>query len=119
MMGESTHSLDPHRRPPFPIKALYKKYQRASLAAVESDQEILDLRHADCERSDGRSREFRIVDHVRSEIIETACASFGSHGIGQFRLQNEGLPCYESQTVSGTYCIIYLLLHFLTGQGFS
>lgn len=118
MMVESKHCLDPHRRPPFSIKALYKRYQRASFAAIDSDQGILDLRHLDREDSGRQSRELRIVDHIRSEILETACASFGSHGIGKFHLQNEDLPCYESQTVPGKYCMAYLLLHFLTGQGF-
>lgn len=118
-MDESKHRLDPHRRPPLSIKALYKKYQRANCTTIDSDQEILDLRNLDHGHSGAQSSELRIIDHIRSEELETACANFGSYGVSQHHLQNEDLPCYESQTVPGTYYLAYSLLHFLTGQGFS
>ena len=119
VVDESKHTRDPHRRPPQPVKTLYKKYQRASSAAIDNDPEILDLRHLDRIYIGGENGKLKIVDHIRSEIIQTACASFGSHGIDQSRFQDADMPCYESQTVPGTYEMAYMRLHVLTNQGFS
>ena len=119
VVDESKRNPDPHRRPPPSIKTLYKKYQRASSAVIDNDPEILDLRRLDRNCIGRENSKLKIVNHIRCEIIQTACASFGPHGIDHFRLQDVDVPCYESQSIPGTYEMAYMRLHVLTDQVFS
>ena len=45
-MATASHRLDAHQKPPEQLKALFKKYQKATKEDLESDPAIIDLRDA-------------------------------------------------------------------------
>ena len=93
--GEFGNVLDPRQRPPEAIKALYKKYQKATLATVDSDHNILDI---SCQVL---SKKLCIVGHVHAETVREACSNFNGDFIGRLQLPGADLPIYECKAIPG------------------
>ena len=90
--------LDPRERPPESIKAFYKRYQKASLAAIDSDPNVLDLaRQLSLEQSD----KVKIVGHVHADTIKKACSTFGGFNADQIHLSSTELPIHECKCLPG------------------
>ena len=97
--GEFENVLDPRKRPPEAIKVLYKKYQKATPATVDSDHNILDISHQIL------SKELCLVGHVHAETVREACSNFNGDPVDQLQLPGADLPIYECKAIPGE-CIV-------------
>ena len=92
------NSLDAHGRPPDLIKKVYKRYQKLTLEAIQSDPTILDFRRG---LTDEQQCRIRKVDSVPSSIIKAACSFLGPTEARTDAASNVDLPVYETQAVPG------------------
>ena len=91
-------TLDPYQRPPSAIKDFYKSYQKASLADIDSDPNVLDLGSP---WSLEQSRRLNVVGHIHAETIEAACSTFDGQKADQTNLSNTDLAVYECTSLPG------------------
>lgn len=116
---ELSNYFDPYERPPDLIKALYKKYQRASSTAIDSDSDILNLSNLDITANSDGGKDLRITGHIGLRSLEAACSSFGSKHAEHVRSPGADLPVYESRAMPGKDKLALFFSHFLTCQDFS
>ena len=91
-------SLDAHGRPPDLIKRIYKKCQKLTLEAIQSDPVILDFRRG---LTDEQQCKIRKVDSVPSSLINDACTYLGPAERHTDAASSVDLPVYETQAVPG------------------
>ena len=91
-------SLDAHDRPPGFIKEVYKRYQKLTLEAIQSDPTILDFRRG---LTNEQQCKIRKVDSVPSSVIKTACSYLGPTEAHTDAASSVDLPVYETEAVPG------------------
>ena len=92
------NNLDAHDRPPSPIKSVYKRYQKLTLEAIQSDPTLLDFRQG---LTNEQQCKIRKVDSVPSSLIKAACSCLGPTEAHTDAASNVDLPVYESEAVPG------------------
>ena len=92
------NSLDAHARPPDIIKRVYKRYQKLTLEAIQSDPTILDFRRG---LTNEQQRKIRKVDSVPSSLMKTACSYLGPTEAHADAASSVDLPVYETEAVPG------------------
>ncbi|EKG12796.1 hypothetical protein MPH_10039 [Macrophomina phaseolina MS6] len=93
-------SLDPHQRPPDPIRNAYKKYQKLRGAALDDDPELLDLRGRNS--VDG----LRVVRSLSSADLRAAFRAFLADGsTTSSALPEEPVPVYEHRCMPGLHIV--------------
>ena len=93
-----TNSLNPHDRPPQFIKSVYKRYQRLTLEAIQSDPMILDFRQS---LSDEQQCSVRKIDNVPQSLINAACSHLGIAEVHKGVQLSMHVPVYETEAVPG------------------
>ena len=92
------NTLDPHDRPPEFIKSVYKRYQKLTLEAIQSDPTILDVRRSLSSEQQCRVRE---IGSVPLSSINNACSHLkfteAHPGMGP----SGDVPIYETDAVPG------------------
>ena len=92
------NSLNAHDRPPASIKSVYKRYQKLSLEAVQSDPTLFDFRRG---LSGDQKCNVQKVDSVPQSLIVAACSHLGlaeAHRGMQFSAQ---VSVYKVKAVPG------------------
>lgn len=92
------NSFDARDRAPESIKNVYKRYQKLTLEAIESDPTILDFRWGLNGEQQGRVRKVRSVP-LRS--IAAACFHLGLTESHTGVASREEMPVYETEAVPG------------------
>lgn len=98
-----TSSLDAHDRPPESIKSVYKKYQKLTLEAIQSDPLILDFRRG---LNGEQQCSVRKVDNVPQSSISAACSYLGLAEAHKCMELDLHVSVYESETISGEPLIV-------------
>lgn len=93
-----TNSLDAHDRPPELIKSVYKRYQKLTLEAIQSDPMILDFRRG---LSDEQQCSVRKADSIPQSLVSAACSHLGLARASQGMQLSMHVPVYETHTVPG------------------
>lgn len=91
-------SLNAHDRPPDFIKKVFKRYQKLTLEALESDPTVLDFRRG---LTNEQQCKFRKVDSVPSSLLKTACSYVGPTEAHTDAAISVDLPVYETEAVPG------------------
>ena len=92
------NGLDAHARPPDIIKKVYKRYQKLTLEAIQSDPTVLDFRRG---LTNEQQCKIRKVDTVPSSLIKTACSYLGPTEAHTDAASCEDSPVYETDAVPG------------------
>lgn len=92
------NSLDPCERPPESIKRVYKKYQKLTPEAIQSDPTILDLRQS---LTNKQQCEVRKVGSVLPCSINAASSWLGLAGPHKNVGSSADVPVFETEAVPG------------------
>ena len=92
------NNLDAHGRPPDLIKRVYKRYQKLTLEAIQTDPTILDFRRGLTKEQQCKIRK---VDNVPSSLIKAACSYLGPTETHTDAASTVDLPVYETEAVPG------------------
>ena len=91
--------LDAHQKPPEAFRAIYKKYQKMTPAALDQDLNILDFSRGTNEDSRKDLKEIRIINGT--SLTFSAVADEGSSD--QLTASNP-IIAYESERLPGLLC---------------
>lgn len=94
------NDLDARDRPPECIKTVYKRYQKLTFDAIESDPVILDFRRG---LSDEQRCGVRRVDSVPQSSIDAACLHLGLAEAPKDMQPSMHMSMYEIDVVPGEY----------------
>lgn len=93
-----TKRLDTRGRPPNFVQSVYKRYQKLTLDAIQSDPMILDFRRG---LSGEQQCSIRQVDSVPQSVIVAACSQVGLAGAHEGVQLNKQVSVYETEAVPG------------------
>ena len=92
------HSLDAHDKPPEFIKSAYKRYQKLTLEAIQSDPTILDFHLG---LSDEQQCRVRQLGSVSQSTTKAACSHLGLAEAYKGVASSVDVPIYETEAVPG------------------
>ena len=92
------NSLDARDRPPESIKRVYKKYQKRTPEAIQSDPNVIDFRQG---LSDEQQGNVLKVGSVLPSSIDAACSHLDSTDAHEDVASSMSLPVYETEAVPG------------------
>lgn len=95
-------SLDPHERPPEIIRLVNKKYQRLSLAEIDSDRSIIDPQSL---ALDDLPSGIRLTKCMSREDFQLAFDQFTQGDSGRDQIPVENIPIFTHQLVSGQHLL--------------
>ena len=93
-----TNSLDARDEPPASIKGIYKRYQKLTLEAIQSDSTILDFHRG---LSDDQQCKVRKIDTVSLSSIDAACAHLRVDAAYKDMARSADVPVYETIAIPG------------------
>ncbi|KAJ5596174.1 hypothetical protein N7450_002632 [Penicillium hetheringtonii] len=103
--------IDPHHRPPEPIRQCYKKYSKLPLSEIDNDSEILDLQKVDPETQSQLPHGLVLSEYMSSQDLRLAFDTFmqGDHNSRQTSKEDaplaENIPVYTHDAISGLLMI--------------
>jgi hypothetical protein len=109
----SKHNLDPHARPPEPVRQLYKTCQKIKAEDFVNNVGVLDLQRPDLE-NDPNIKQIRELQKTElSEIFQR----FDPISDPNSWLQEPSRDCYlyEHLTMPGTNICVYMLSYLIQG----
>ena len=92
------NSLDARDGPPASIKCIYKRYQKLTLEAVQSDSTVLDFHRG---LSDEQQSKVRKIDSVSLSSIDAACAHLRVDAASKDVARSADVPVYETIDIPG------------------
>ncbi|KAE8150952.1 hypothetical protein BDV25DRAFT_153448 [Aspergillus avenaceus] len=98
--------LNAHERPPEAVRHRYKEIQKATLSEIESDQKIIDLQALNPENLPSG---ISLVQWMPAADVQPVFDQFIGTSSETTPPQNEGIPVYAHQSVSGLQIIPSLL----------
>ena len=90
--------LDARDRPPDSIKRFYKRYQKLTPEAIQSDAAILDFRRGLTEE---QQRKVRKIGSVPPSSIDAACSNLASTEAHKDVAHSADVPVYETDALPG------------------
>ena len=93
------NGLDARDGPPEFIKGVYKRYQKLTLEAIQSDSAILDFRRGLSDEQQGKVRK---IDGVSPSLIDAACAHLRLDEAYKVVTRSADVPVYEIGAIPGT-----------------
>ena len=92
------NSLDTRDGPPESIKGIYKRYQKLTLEAIQSDPNILDFHRG---LSDEQQYKVRKIDSVSLSSIDAACSHLRLDEAYKGVARSADVSVYEIDAIPG------------------
>lgn len=76
--------------------AVYKRYQKLNLAAIDLDPSTIDL-----SRNHQQSSKLTIVSYINVNTVKESCARFNGYNLDPLQVPSVDMPIYECESIPG------------------